>query len=332
MTLKIRYFPAANDASAYYRMKLPAQVLAQQGHDVARGEVGEIDTDTDVAILQRPTREADAWIVGILQEHGITVVLDLDDDFDSLAPNHAMYTAIEERKAWVHQACQMADLVTCTTPALAQRYGYGHGVVIPNYVPASMLDVQPFARHSNLMVGWTGTVASHPNDLQQTKGVLADLIGPGADFAVVGPSTSVAKALRLNRVIATGYVPLSRYPAVYASLDVAIVPLEPSPFNDAKSWLKGLEAAALGVPFVASPTAEYQRLHDLGAGELARTKKEWHQHLTRLMRDRKFRAKQGRAVKEVARTLTVEDHAWKWLDAWTDAWVASKGRVVTPPS
>ena len=322
--MKVRYFPAADDASAHYRMTLPARVLAAAGHDVARGDVGEIDTDTDVAILQRPTREEDSYIVGILQENGIAVVLDLDDDFDSLSPSHAMHRTIEQKKTYVHQACQMADLVTCTTPALVERYGYGHGVVIPNYVPESMFDIAG-VEHNGVWVGWTGTIASHPNDLQQTRGALAAALSPGSEFTVVGPDTGVADALGLTRVLSSGLVHLDNYPAAYASFDVAIVPLEPTPFNDAKSWLKGLEAAALGVPFIASPTAEYRRLTALGAGQLATTRKEWVKHLQRLIRHHDYRLEMGEKARQVARNLTVENHAERWLDAWQNAWDTSRG-------
>ena len=59
------------------------------------------------------------------------------------------------------------------------------------------------------------------------------------------------------------------YTSSVAELGVGLVPLLDSAFNRAKSWLKGLEYAALGVPFVASPTPEYVKLAGLGAGLLA---------------------------------------------------------------
>jgi hypothetical protein len=41
-------------------------------------------------------------------------------------------------------------------------------------------------------------------------------------------------------------------------IHVGLVPLTRGPFNEAKSYLKGLEYAAAGIPFIATPTEEYQ--------------------------------------------------------------------------
>jgi hypothetical protein len=49
-------------------------------------------------------------------------------------------------------------------------------------------------------------------------------------------------------------------------INIGLVPLADRPHNQAKSALKGLEFAASGIPFVASPSDEYRRL---GFGTLA---------------------------------------------------------------
>ena len=71
----------------------------------------------------------------------------------------------------------------------------------------------------------------------------------------------------------TGMIEQELFHAQVAQLDTGIVPLQRSRFNEAKSNLKGLEYAALGVPFVASPTAEYERLaeskFEAGRGTIA---------------------------------------------------------------
>ncbi len=118
---------------------------------------------------------------------------------------------------------------------------------------------------------------------------------------------------------ATGWVDLDQYPTVYAGLDAAIVPLQPNRFNEAKSWLKGLEAAALGVPFVASPTGPYQQLHDLGAGLLAVTPDDWNRHITNLMGSPQMRADIAGQGLAVAADWTIERRVDAWVDAWHHA-------------
>ena len=49
-----------------------------------------------------------------------------------------------------------------------------------------------------------------------------------------------------------------------------MIPLEDTPFNRSKSWVKGLEACAMGLPFVASKLPEYE---SLGVGRLVDQRK-----------------------------------------------------------
>jgi glycosyltransferase involved in cell wall biosynthesis len=104
-----------------------------------------------------------------------------------------------------------------------------------------------------------------------------------------------------------------------SEIDVGIVPLHASAFNQGKSWLKGLEMSALGIPFVASNTQPYVELakaHGLGA--IARSPREWTEQLTRLITDEPYRTDTGDVARDyVARHLTIEQNAERWLDAWT---------------
>ena len=97
--------------------------------------------------------------------------------------------------------------------------------------------------------------------------------------------------------------------------DIGVVPLNlPLDFNEAKSALKGLEYAAAGIPFVASPSGEYKRLASMGIGRIASTPDEWVTHLTELL-DPEVR--QAEATK--ARELLVHHSAFRrgfdWLGA-----------------
>jgi hypothetical protein len=69
----------------------------------------------------------------------------------------------------------MADLVTVTTPELKKIYGGGGKAeqckIIPNYVPQAYLDIEVELEHRDRpVIGWTGSVDTHPNDLQQVGG------------------------------------------------------------------------------------------------------------------------------------------------------------------
>jgi glycosyltransferase involved in cell wall biosynthesis len=114
------------------------------------------------------------------------------------------------------------------------------------------------------------------------------------------------------------WVPVEEFvSSVRGAFDVGIVPLERSAFNDAKSNLKGLEFAACGIPFVASPSPEYQLICSQGAGVLAGPF-QWRQSLTTIAKDPDLRLHLGsRALSTVMENYVMEDHAHDWLAAWT---------------
>lgn len=280
--------------------------------------------DVDVVVFQRPLRGSMTRAIEILQGRGIKVVVEVDDDFTTISRRNVSYDSVDPRKNparnWDHlaNACSIADLVTVSTPRLAQVYGaHGRVRIIPNYIEARFLDAWR-EDHDGLYVGWSGSIETHPDDLQVTGGGVARAIERcGATMAVVGTGKGVKSAMGLNEVpMSCGWRQLDDYPDAIAQFDVGIVPLEPTPFNEAKSWLKGLEYAAVGVPFAATPTGPYRALAEMGVGLLAETPRQWEGIVKRLLRDDDYRhniAAQGRSV---AARMTVESHAGEWLDAW----------------
>src|ERR1019366_1809483 len=149
-------------------------------------------------------------------------------------------------------------MVTVSTPALAKRYG---GRVVPNGIPRAYLGIERTTSRQVPVVGWTGVVVSHAGDLEQVGSALAEIVASGAcAVRTIGGRREALDVLGVQGEWHTGaWLQDFAYARLYADLDVAIVPLRPNRFNAGKSWLKGLEAAALGVPFVASPTPEYVR-------------------------------------------------------------------------
>lgn len=340
--MRVAVYPADKGGCGYYRVIWPAQALQDQGADVVihdpdegglRGvfiddptpRIVDIDApDADVVVLQRPLRWEVAAAIPILQAKGIRVVVEIDDDFHSIHPHnvswHTCHPTRNPDRNWRHlaDACQAADLVVVSTPALAARYGrHGRVAVVPNRVPARYLEITPDP-HDGLIVGWSGSIDTHPTDLQVTRGAVARAIDGHARVAVVGTGKGVQRALNLpTEPAASGWVPIDQYPEALATFDVGIVPLDLIPFNEAKSHLKGLEMAAVGVPFVASPTGPYTRLAAEGAGLLADKPKTWARQLRRLLTDHTWRAELAATGRQVAAAHTIEGNTDHWWDTWT---------------
>lgn len=349
MTVRVLVWPADHDACAAYRLEMPARAVAdatdwqvtytEKGVSALwscewEGKMPPLAArplalerlDADVVVMQRPTRHFWSDMIPLLQEQGIKVVVDMDDDFDAIPPNHVSHQLFDpvasppRNRNWARLACRRADLVTVTTPALLDRYGFGHGVVLPNLIPERYLKVEPEAQM--MVAGWSGSVGTHPGDLQVTGGSVARALeaSPGWGFHVVGSGQGVRAALGLDEEPTnTGaqWVPFARYPDKLAELSVGIVPLEDSAFNRAKSGLKLLEMSAVGVPTVASPTPDNRRVNRLGMGVLADRPADWLKQLRALMRSADYRADLACRSREAAAGQTVEAHAERWVRAWS---------------
>jgi len=328
-----------------YRMVWPAQALADQGADVQlvmpdapadeqlhcwwwgddEADVFDVDApDADVIVLQRPLQAHLVRAILKLQAKGVRVVVEIDDDFEAIHPQNVSWATCHPSRSpdrnWSHlrHACQLADLVTVTTPALAARYGaHGRVAVVPNCVPERLLGVHRDP-HDGLWMGWSGSVATHPTDLQAAGGGIARAIrSTGAHFAVIGTGQGVQRALGLPEPPrASGWRPIDEYHEALGQLDVGVVPLALTAFNEAKSWLKGLEMAAVGVPFVASSTGPYRQLEALGAGTVAGKPRRWEAELKGLLSSAVYRGEMADQGREAARRLTIEGNCGRWWDAW----------------
>ncbi len=78
--------------------------------------------------------------------------------------------------------------------------------------------------------------------------------------------------------------PILSYPRLFEPIDIGIIPLNDIPFNHAKSFIKGLEYVAAGIPFIASYSPEYQYLAEQGIGRVANSPEEWLHHLNELIK------------------------------------------------
>jgi glycosyltransferase involved in cell wall biosynthesis len=136
----------------------------------------------------------------------------------------------------------------------------------------------------------------------------------GAMFGAIG-SQATARVLGIpaSHAVWRQWTSIEDYPEAVASLDVGIAPLMDSAFNRAKSFLKGLEYAALSVPFVHSPLPEYIWL---GAGVPAHNPRVWERELKRLLTDEAWRIELAEQGRERASGLTYEAHCGRWWDAW----------------
>lgn len=151
-------------------------------------------------------------------------------------------------------------------------------------------------------IGFLSGTDTHDRDLALVAPALRRVLErhPEARVVLGGPVAVPPELATLDgRVERWPFVPWSELPARIAALDVSIAPLElPNAFNEAKSEVKYLEAAAVQVPTVASPSSAFRAATRDGASALlADDVDAWEQALERLVADRALRATLARAAR-----------------------------------
>lgn len=339
--MKVDVHPADDGGCGWYRLRWPAETLQAAGHQINIGakldcvrernvvfgdRPIDVLVDADVIVFQRPLRHELVEIIPVLQRRGVAVVVEIDDDFHALPRAHPATRGFSPQHNpdrnwyWLKQAALAADLVTCTTPALAERYApHGRVAVLPNCVPGWYLNIdgKPNERPT---VGWTGTPVTHVGDLEECGQAIHEVqTVTGCGFRAIG-SAKTLDILDVDGAV-IDWCPLADrtdvgYAATVASLDVGLVPLVDSPFNRAKSALKMSEYAALGVAPVVSPTPDNLRLHELGIGVIAEQPADWAGQVTALVSDEQRRVELVERGREAMRALTYEARAELWWEAW----------------
>jgi glycosyltransferase involved in cell wall biosynthesis len=161
-------------------------------------------------------------------------------------------------------------------------------------------------------------VQTHPTDLTCTRGAVGQAIDEaGWDFHVVGTGAGVREALGLSRpVSSTGWVPFKNYPWAMAEIGLGVVPLDDNPFNQAKSCLKMMEFASLGVPVIATATPDNVRLHKMGVGQVVNHPSQWYRRLRKLVDSEGYRGELADRSRMVMRQNTYEKKCGMWAKAW----------------
>lgn len=351
----ILYFPTDFDGSGHYRCLAPGRQLAQQyGWDVAippfssqeredgwlivqyQFSIDPPNPDADVFVLQRRLeRQFNEGGIDALQRQGRRVVVETDDGYMHLPAYNPAYNGSDPKhnaeinRDWFHLGIRKADAVSVSTPALAECYSKlnPNVTVVPNYLDWLMwenVEQQSEVERPKVRVGWMGVLYWREGDLKILQGLLGPWLerNKHVEFVAAGdPAVHDLLGVPADQRIS---IPQDAFrngmvPDITATMDVGLVPLVMNRFNEEKSWLKGLEYAACGIPCVASPTESYRSWVEPGVnGFLAKRGHDWIRHLDLLVNDDELRRNMGRAARAKASTHTVQEHAWEWRSFYGD--------------
>ena len=328
---------SAHDASgcAWYRMILPHQQLAQHGWDLTQvnanpskkgyGFTTAQTTGHDVIAAQQLDRPGRAYVWRECRTPFSRLVYEQDDDVFSVGKhNFDAYNMFS--RATVQDMCQhvmeVSDLVTTTTPALAEVLGeFNPNVaVLPNCIPAWVLDLEP-RRRDRLTVGWMGG-ASHGLDIGEATPHVRRFMRrfPDWQLHLIGTDYRPTFDLPPGRAVFSKWIQVNEDPEGYYRLpdfDIGLAPLVKDTFNKSKSPVKALEYAAHGIPVIASDWYPYRGFVVHGeTGFLVKRDHEWLRYLSILASDDALREKMGAAARERARQYTIEGNWQLWDEAY----------------
>ena len=255
------------------------------------------------------------------EKHGIKLVYETDDDLLGVEENSPSYEYVNRVSKSIIDFIDASEVITVTTPTLASKFDENKVVIIPNYYVDSVLDIKDNIKtEGKLKLGFYGTL-THSKDLFLIKNVILMLKEKyDFDFEVIGGFNAEDnvdedwfKSIQLPPSN-MDFEKFMKWLPEAIDWDIAIVPLEDSPFNQCKSELKFIELAVLGLPGVYSDMCVYNTVVNDGVnGFLASNEDEWIEKIEKLILDKDLRKIfRDNALNKVLADYTIEDRVKIW--------------------
>ena len=198
------------------------------------------------------------------------------------------------------------DFVTAPTQAIVEAYSSittARAFVVPNVLPNWMieqaLDIPRKQNSKSVIIGYASGTSTHSGDFATAAdGIWQSLRdNPNAILKILGASpisvSEIPKEI-LSQVRFQPLVPHEELLTEISTFDVNLAPLELNPFTEAKSELKFVHAAILGIPTIASPTEPFRKaINHSENGYLAKSSSEWHISLNNLIESETLRKSMG---------------------------------------
>lgn len=328
--MRIASIMLENQLSALYRSLIPMQALAHRGHTVHIEERDEIVNpeplfEFDVVHILRGSGGSLRRLARRLKDAGVAVVWNDDVDITTLPEHHPEYPHIGgiRGQALVNQATSMmklADVVITPNAALAERYRAMSGAdvrVLGNHLPPMFVRPERVMPHNGVTIGWVATY-EHLDDFERlgVRAALEKLLIRHNHIEVIAVGLDLG--LTSHRYRHTPWAAYGDLPQHIMHFDIALAPMADIPFNQMRSDVKLKEYAAIGVPWLASPTGAFAELGEEQGGRLV-ADDDWHEALEDLVNDASARRLLAHRGRRWAQGETIEQHVDEWERTFSDA-------------
>ncbi|MED5464856.1 MAG: glycosyltransferase [Myxococcota bacterium] len=278
----------------------------------------------DITILQRlPFSNKVAHIFDKLRANRSTIVFEMDDNLLELDKDSPFKnSAPKDYAAQIARSIQECDWLQCSTSPLATSITtLNHqSVVLPNHLlHAPLLHEPPSSTSAPLIIGYGAGQHHHPDwkEVEHSFNLaMSHLEKSGLDFEVwILGDTTIFEAIDTPHKRFFPIAPFAQYLQIIQHFDIALMPLQDTPFNRCKSDLKFLENASFGAACLASPVAYGETIESGVTGIVYQHPDEFQDRLQELALNPSLRRLLGRnAFTYVSDHRTLKHNLTQWID------------------
>jgi glycosyltransferase involved in cell wall biosynthesis len=285
----------------------------------------------DIIVLKLIMLERVVDQVRQARENGQKVVVDIDDHMEGLEETNLAYKTTHpdanpnnNREHYI-AIMEQADALITSTPFLYDFYKNKYPEK-PIYLIRNGIDIDRWSvrdrDHKGRLptFGWVGATTWRSGDLEILNPFFGEFLkkkhlrfhhaGNIINAPTPASQIGIDKSIFTSEPMKT----MLNITELYSrKIDVGIVPLRDVPFNHAKSYLKGMEYAAAGVPFIATGLPEYQLLADGGVGRIANTSEEWLSHMEELLDPAVRKEERERQFETLKEKFSMTQRGLDWM-------------------
>lgn len=259
------------------------------------------------------------------------VIFDLDDDLIHMPQTHNDYKTLEATTPYMADFAIHADAVTVSTKELAASMAsLASASVLPNLINDTVWQGGKRSADGKVRVLFSGT-PHHAQDAAMLEELIVGAAQKYADkviFVLMGCATERLVSLPNVRFIEfqQSYYDYARR-LQQEEIDIALVPLEDTPFNRCKSNIKWLEYSICGIPAVYAALPPYADVEQGRTGLLARARADWNEALDVLIREPGLRVSIAEeASKRVRRSFSLSNNVGQYLEFYESVLDEKKAR------
>lgn len=293
----------------------------------------------DVFIFQRECSEYSASVFRQLKSAGKKLVFEIDDLLLNLPPFLAHHqTTANKNKKFIIQALKEADVLSVSTPELAEQFStYNNNIVItPNYAEPLAITSRHFeVPPANIKL----IVASSDKVLvdfivEPLRMIQAEF---GTEVIGIGPPS---KILNESGITTRHFenMPHRDFKALVASFDnaIGIIPLDDSLFSSCKTAIKYFDYSMAGIPSICSNVLPYKaHIANKENGILVEnTTEAWYQAIKDLILHASKRQEISDSAKHYVRkncNLDISANAWRDLIGSLDVDIKKQHQLKISP-